>query len=151
MGGKQEGYFVCAPTRMSELTFVTPSVSSASAMARPTWLADWAVPFRVTSPLCACTSRFSEDSWLSACSLFLIIVVITESSMLPVGAPAPSWRVRTIVAWRSRSDWMSDGDSRHCVILLLTSVEATAELVLPVSLVLPVALAAPVLVDSLLA
>ena len=132
---------------MSELTLVTPSVSSASAMARPTWVADCAVPFSVISPLCACTSMFREDRSLSAWSLFFTIVMITESSIEPVGAPAPSSRVRTIVVELFRSLWISVGARRHWVILELTSVEATAApeaLVEPERLAEPVALVLPV-------
>ncbi len=128
---------------MSELTFVTPSVSRASAMARPIWAADCAVPFRVTSPLCACTSRLSKDSSLSACSLFFTMVTTTESSIEPVGAPAGSSRVRTIVVEWSRSDWMSAGARRHsliraeasCVLLLFEATAVVLVLAEPVALV----------------
>jgi len=74
--------------------------------------------------LCACTSMLSEDRSLSAWSLFFTIVMMTESSILPVGAPAPISRVRTIVVLWSRSDWRSVGAKRHWVIFELTSVEA---------------------------
>ncbi len=88
-----------------ELTFVTPSVLRASAIARPTWSADAAVPFSVTSPLCASTSIFAaaEESWLSAWSLPLTIVTRSESSVWPVGAPTTLSFVRTIVVPLVRS------------------------------------------------
>jgi len=94
--------------------------------------------------LCACTSMFSEERSLSACSLFFTIVTMTESSIEPVGAPAGSSRVRTIVVPRSMSAWRSVGARRHSLMWLVTSVvefEATLEAdVLPVALVDPVAL-----------
>jgi hypothetical protein len=147
-------------TFSSELTFVTPAVLSESAIARPIWSADFALPFSVTSPLCASTSIEDaiEASWLSACSLPLIIVMRTESSVLPVGAPTTLSFVRTIVTPRSRSAWMSDGETRNCVICVEMSplvavavsevdrVESAATL--PVELVLPVALVLPVVEDE---
>lgn len=69
----------------------------------------------------ACTSIFSDDRSRSACSLFFTMVMMTESSIEPVGAPAPISRVRTIVADRSRSAWRSDGLRRHWVICASTS------------------------------
>ena len=75
--------------------------------------------------MCACTSMLSEPSSASAWSLFFTMVWMTESSMLPVGAPAPMSRVRTIVVLLSRSAWMSVGARRHCVIFEVTSVDAT--------------------------
>lgn len=81
---------------------------------------------------------------MSACSLFFTMVMITESSIDPVGAPAPISRVRTIVEDWSRSDWMSDGVRRHCETSVLTScvlveLEATLPLVESLVLVEPVA------------
>lgn len=106
-----------------ELTFVTPSVLSARAIARPTWSAEAAVPFNVTSPLCACTSIFDAEaeSWLSAWSLPLTIVTMTESSVLPVGAPTMLSFVRTIVVPLLRSVWISAGARRHSVMCVVMS------------------------------
>lgn len=140
---------------MSELTFVTPSVSKAKAIARPIWLADCAEPLRVTSPLCAWTSMFKDDSSLSAWSLFFTRVMMTESSILPVGAPAPTSLVRTMVTPRSISAWRSVGARRHsvmCAVLCVPLVVVEAILAeLPLVLVLEVdAPAAPVVDEVLL-
>jgi hypothetical protein len=93
-------------TLISDVTFVTPSVFSASAIARPTWSAEAALPFSVISPLCASTSMplAADERMLSAWILPLTIVFRTESSVLPVGAPAPTSRVRTIAVPLLRSD-----------------------------------------------
>lgn len=116
-------------------------------MARPTWVADCAVPWSVTSPLCACTSRLSEDSSLSAWSLFFTIVMITESSIDPVGAPAPASRVRTIVTEWSRSAWMSVGLRRHSVMRVLRLLDE----LLPPAATTPLALVELVPLEGLLA
>jgi hypothetical protein len=152
-------YFALA-TFNSELTFVTPAVLSESAIARPIWSADFALPFSVTSPLCASTSIEDaiEASWLSAWSLPLIMVTRTESSVLPVGAPTTVSFVRTIVTPRSRSAWMSEAATRNCVICaemsplvavvvpLVERLESAATL--PVALVLPVAFVLSVVEDE---
>jgi hypothetical protein len=148
-------------TLMSEDTFVTPCVSRASAMARPTISALSAEPLSVTSPLLASTSIEALETSLSACSLPLTIVSITSSSEAPVGAPTALSFVRTIVTPRSRSAWSSAEPSRHSVIRDETSVEVLlaamslevlleveSEPVAPVELVEP-APAAPVVPEVL--
>jgi len=129
----------------SELTFVTPSVLSVSAIARPIWSAEAMLPLRVTSPLCASTSilEAEAESWLSAWSLPFTIVLMTESSVLPVGAPTTLSLVRTIVVPRSRSAWISVGARRHSVICVVMSPDAEVELALLVVEELPVALSEP--------
>lgn len=91
------------PTFTSDDTLVTPWVSRASAMARPTRSALSAEPFNVTSPLLASTSIEALETSLSACSLPLTIVLMTSSSEAPVGAPATLSFDRTIVTPRSKS------------------------------------------------
>lgn len=148
-------------TLMSDDTFVTPWVSRASAMARPTMSALSAEPLRVTSPLLASTSIEALETSLSACSLPLTIVSITSSSEAPVGAPTALSFVRTIVTPRSRSAWSSAEPRRHSVIRDETSVEVLlaamslevlleveSEPVAPVELVEP-APAAPVVPEVL--
>jgi len=127
-----DGYFAEA-TFSSELTFVTPEVLRESAMARPIWSADFALPFRVTSPLCASTSICDAIAARSesACSLPLIIVTRTESSVLPVGAPTTVSLVRTIVTPRSRSDWMSAAARCSSVMRVLMSVLAVVLVLVP--------------------
>jgi len=129
----------------SELTFVTPSVLSVSAIARPIWSAEAMLPLRVTSPLCASTSilEAEAESWLSAWSLPLTIVLMTESSVLPVGAPTTLSLVRTIVVPRSRSDWISVGPRRHSVMRVVMSPEAEVELALLLVDALPEELSEP--------
>lgn len=99
-------YCVCAVESFSsEVTFVTPSVLSASAIARPTWSADCTLPLRVTSPLCAPTSMSdaAAESCASAWMRPLTIVFTTASSELPVGAPTTLSFVRTIAVPLSMS------------------------------------------------
>jgi hypothetical protein len=111
------------PTLMSDETLVTPCVSSASAIARPTISALSAVPFSVTSPLLASTSIEAFETSLSAWSLPLTIVSITSSSEAPVGAPTALSFERTIVTPRSRSAWSSAEPRRHSVMRDDTSVD----------------------------
>lgn len=121
--------FECAFTFTSEETFVTPCVSRARAIARPTWPAESAEPLRVTSPLLDSTSIMALAVSLSAWSLPLTIVLTTSSSVAPVGAPTTLSLVRTIVTPRSRSVWISVGLSRHSVIRVVISVVAVADAV----------------------
>lgn len=90
-------------TLTSEETLVTPCVSSARAIARPTISALSAEPLSMTSPLLASTSIEAFETWLSAWSLPFTIVSMTSSSEAPVGAPTTLSFVRTIVTPRSRS------------------------------------------------
>lgn len=53
-------------TFTSEETLLTPCVSSARAMARPTTSALSALPLSITSPLLASTSMEALETWLSA-------------------------------------------------------------------------------------
>lgn len=50
------------------------------------------------------------------------MVMITESSVLPVGAPTTLSFVRTIVVPLSRSAWISVGPRRHSLMRVVTSV-----------------------------
>src|SRR5688500_10164265 len=135
---------------MSDETLVTPSVLRASAIACPMSFALSAEPFSITSPFLASTSMLALEASLSACSLPLTMVLITSSSVEPVGAPTTESLVRTMVTPRSRSAWISDAPSRHSVIrlarsalvlaALLVSVEAVAPVVLVELLVAPIVL-----------
>lgn len=98
-------------------------------MARPIWLALSAVPLSVTSPFLASTSIIEVATWLSAWSLPFTIVVITASSLAPVGAPTTLSFVRTIVTERSRSLWISVGERRHSVMRVVTSAVLAAPVV----------------------
>ncbi len=139
-------------TFTSEETFVTPWVSSASAMARPTISALSALPFRVTSPFFASTSMEAFETWLSAWSFPFTMVLITSSSVAPVGAPTTLSFVRTMVVPLSRSDCSSLAPKRHSVIREDTSVLAEAELLEDgLLLVLSEPLAPVVLEDPLVA
>jgi len=133
-----------APTLMSDETLVTPCVSSASAIARPTVAAESALPFNITSPFLASTSKEAFAVWLSACSLPLTMVLMTASSVEPVGAPTTLSLVRTIVTPRSRSDWISVVLRRHSVmrdemseLVLLELLLLSDELPAPVELLDP--------------
>lgn len=110
-------------TFTSDETLVTPWVSSARAMARPTMSALSALPFSMTSPLEASTSIEDFETWLSAWSLPLTIVLMTSSSEAPVGAPTTLSLVRTIVTPRSRAPWISVEPRRHSVMREVTSVD----------------------------
>ncbi len=103
-------------TLMSEVTLVTPWVSRAMAMARPTASGLSAEPLSMTSPLLASAWMLALDSSLSACSLPVTIVFNTVSSVLPVGAPATDSLVRTIATPLPRSALSSEGLRRHSVI-----------------------------------
>jgi hypothetical protein len=139
-------------TFTSDETFVTPCVSRASAMARPTWPAESAEPFRVTSPLLAETSIIAFDVSESAWSLPFTIVSITLSSVLPVGAPTTLSLVRTIATPRSRSAWSSVSPSRHSVMRVLMSVPVVAAAMSVELLLVPLIEVAPVwLVEPLVA
>lgn len=109
-------------TLISEETFVTPCVSSASAMAWLTWVAFSAEPLRETSPFCADTSIIavadSESDW----SFCLTVDSIVESSVAPVGAPTAASLVRTIVTPLSRSAWSALGSRRHSEMRVEISV-----------------------------
>jgi hypothetical protein len=72
----------------------------------------------------------AEETWLSAWSFPFTIVMSTASSVLPVGAPTPTSRVRTIATSRSRSAWISAGARRHSVmcVSIVPVVEAEAML-----------------------
>lgn len=129
-------------TLISEVTLVTPWVSRASAMARPT-ASGWSTePVRVTSPLLASAWMLALVSWLSACILPVTMVFKTVSSVVPVGEPAVDSLVRTIATPLSRSLLSSDGLRRHSVmraeisplamaLLAAVDVASVVELVAP--------------------
>lgn len=93
-------------------------------MARPTWSALSAEPLSETSPLLASTSIIAVATLSSDCSLPFTMFSRTESSVEPVGAPTALSFVRTIATPRSRSAWISAGESRHSVIRTVTSPAA---------------------------
>jgi hypothetical protein len=75
----------------------------------------------------------------------LIIVLMTSSSVAPVGAPTTESFVRTIVTPLSRSAWSSVGPRRHSVMRVETSAPVVAEAMSVVLRVVSVEAVAPVL------